>query len=49
MDLIEYLWENRIFIDDNTLSVHMARIREKLKKIGVSDLIVTKRGIGYRV
>ncbi len=49
MDLIEYLWDNRIFIDDNTLSVHMTRIREKLKKIGVSDLIVTKRGIGYRV
>lgn len=49
MDLIEYLWENKIFIDDNTLSVHVARIREKLKAIGVEELIVTKRGIGYRV
>lgn len=49
MDLIEYLWENKIFIDDNTLSVHMTRIREKLKAIGVEALIVTKRGIGYRV
>ena len=49
MDLIEYLWENRIFIDDNTLSVHVTRIREKLKALGVSDLISTKRGIGYRV
>ena len=49
MDLIEYLWENKIFIDDNTLSVHMTRIREKVKAIGVSELIVTKRGIGYRV
>lgn len=49
MDLIEYLWENKIFIDDNTLSVHMTRIREKVKAIGVRELIVTKRGIGYRV
>lgn len=49
MDLIEYLWENRIFIDDNTLSVHMTRIREKLKRLGVNDLIGTKRGIGYRI
>lgn len=49
MDLIEYLWENRIFIDDNTLSVHITRIREKLKSIGVQDFIETKRGIGYRI
>lgn len=49
MDLIEYLWENHIFIDDNTLSVHIARIREKLKSIGVLDFIETKRGIGYRI
>lgn len=49
MDLIEYLWENQIFIDDNTLSVHMTRIREKLREIGVKDFIETKRGIGYRI
>lgn len=49
VDLIEYLWDNRIFIDDNTLSVHMNRIREKLKGIGVSDFIETKRGMGYRI
>lgn len=49
MDLIEYLWENRIFIDDNTLSVHMTRIREKLKALGVDGLISTKRGMGYRI
>ena len=48
-DLIEYLWENKIFIDDNTLSVHMTRIRETLKSIGVHELIVTKRGLGYRI
>ncbi|MCM1024970.1 MAG: response regulator transcription factor [Roseburia sp.] len=49
MDLIEYLWENRIFIDDNTLSVHIAKLREKLKAIGAENFIETKRGIGYRV
>ena len=49
MDLIEYLWENQIFIDDNTLSVHMTRIREKLRIMGVTDFIGTKRGVGYRI
>lgn len=49
MDLIEYLWENQIFIDDNTLSVHITGIRRKLKSIGVQDFIETKRGIGYRI
>lgn len=49
MDLIEYLWENQIFIDDNTLSVNVTRIRDKLKKIGVTDFIETKRGMGYRI
>lgn len=49
MDLVEYLWENRIFIDDNTLSVHITRIREKMKTIGIENFIETKRGIGYRI
>lgn len=49
VDLIEYLWENQIFIDDNTLSVHINGIRKKLKSIGVQDFIETKRGIGYRI
>ena len=48
-DLVEYLWDNQIFIDDNTLSVNVTRIREKLKEIGVTDLIETRRGMGYRV
>jgi len=49
MDFVEYLWENQIFIDDNTLSVNITRIREKLKSIGVADFIETKRGMGYRI
>ncbi|MDE6204274.1 MAG: response regulator transcription factor [Lachnospiraceae bacterium] len=49
MELIEYLWENEVFIDDNTLSVHITRIREKLRAMGVTDYIGTKRGVGYRI
>lgn len=48
-ELIEYLWDNRIFIDDNALSVNMSRIRAKLEETGVRDLIETKRGMGYIV
>ena len=49
MDLVEYLWENQIFIDDNTLSVHVTRIREKLRSAGIEGFIETKRGMGYRI
>lgn len=48
-DLIDYLWDNQVYIDDNTLSVNMTRIRTKLEQIGVSDFIETKRGMGYKV
>lgn len=46
-ELIDYLWDNQVFIDDNTLSVNMTRIRNRLEALGVPDLIVTKRGMGY--
>lgn len=49
IDLIEYLWDQQVFIDDNTLSVNITRIRGKLKEIGVHDLIGTKRGMGYYI
>lgn len=49
LDLVEYLWDNQVFIDDNTLSVNITRIRDKLKSIGITDLIETKRGMGYRI
>lgn len=49
MDLIEQLWENHIFIDDNTLSVHIAKLREKLCSVGAEHFIETKRGMGYRI
>lgn len=49
VDMIEYLWDNQVFIDDNTLSVNVTRIRGKLEEIGISGLIETKRGMGYRI
>lgn len=48
-ELIDDLWENQIFIDDNTLSVNITRIRGKIKEIGLENLIVTRRGQGYQL
>lgn len=45
--IIENLWENESFIDDNTLTVNVTRLRKKLEDAGVSDYISTKKGIGY--
>lgn len=49
MDLIEYLWDNEIHIDDNALSVNITRMRGKLRDFGMEDLIQTKRGMGYKI
>jgi len=49
IELIEFLWDNHIHIDDNTLSVHITRLRDKLGQIGISDFIHTKRGMGYKI
>ena len=46
-ELIEDLWQNRAYIDDNALSVNVTRIREKLGRIGVKDFIHTKYKQGY--
>ena len=46
-ELLEELWDDTLFVDDNTLTVNIARIRSKLKELGVSEVISTKRGIGY--
>ena len=47
-ELVDYLWENQIYIDDNTLSVNVRRLREKLAAIGLPGLIQTKGGWGIR-
>lgn len=48
-DIIDYLWDNEVYADDNSLSVIITRLREKLKEIGVENLIETKRGQGYKL
>lgn len=48
-DLIDMLWDNQIYIDDNTLSVNVTRLRAKLAEIGLPDLIRTRRGMGYQL
>ena len=48
-DLIDALWDNQIYIDDNTLSVNMTRLRGKLAEIGLPDAIKTRRGMGYQL
>ena len=45
--LMEVLWESDIFIDDNTLSVNMTRLRKKLEELGMMNIIETRRGLGY--
>ena len=41
------LWDSDCFVDDNTLTVNMTRLRKKLEEIGVVDFITTKKGLGY--
>ena len=48
-DIITKLWEDDSFIDDNTLTVNMTRLRKKLDKAGLPNIILTKKGIGYMI
>lgn len=46
-EIMQRLWESDEFIDDNTLTVNMTRLRKKLEELGVQEFIKTKKGIGY--
>ena len=46
-DIVEFLWDNQLYVDDNALSVNNNRIREKLTGIGLKDFIKTKHRQGY--
>ncbi len=46
-DLMDYLWDSNNFVDDNTLTVNMNRLRKRLGEIGFSDVIQTRRKQGY--
>ena len=47
--LMTKLWESDSYVDENTLSVNVNRLRKKLESVGLLDFIQTKKGIGYRV
>lgn len=47
--LMERLWETDSFVDENTLTVNVNRLRKKLDEAGLSDFIETRRGVGYLV
>lgn len=46
-NLMEYLWNDDFFVDDNTLSVNITRLRKKIESIGFKNPIETRRGLGY--
>ena len=48
-EIIEALWDSESFIDDNTLTVNMTRLRNKLEELNLKELLETKRGQGYRL
>lgn len=47
--LMTKLWETDSFVDENTLTVNVTRLRKKLAEIGLEDFITTKKGVGYMV
>lgn len=48
-EIMNKLWETENYIDDNTLTVNVTRLRRKLEEIGVRDFIETRKGMGYRI
>ena len=47
--LLEKLWDDQAYVDENTLNVNMARVRKKFQEIGALNAIETVRGAGYRL
>jgi len=46
-DLMDFMWNADVFVDDNNLSVNVTRLRKKLEGVGMKDSIETRRGLGY--
>lgn len=47
--LMQKLWDTNEFIDDNTLTVNMTRLRKTLESLGLHDFIITRKGAGYQI
>lgn len=48
-DLLEKLWDDQTYIDENTLNVNITRVRKKLQELGLEGVVETVRGAGYRL
>ncbi|MFC0301095.1 response regulator [Virgibacillus soli] len=48
-DLLEKIWDDQTYVDENTLNVNVARVRKKFAELGLHDAIETVRGAGYRL
>lgn len=48
-EIMEALWDSEYFVDDNTLTVNVNRLRKKLEDMGLKDFIQTKKGMGYLI
>ena len=48
-EIMNALWQSDEFVDDNTLTVNINRLRKKLAQVGREGYLITKRGIGYLV
>ena len=46
-DLMDFMWNSDVFVDDNNLSVNVTRLRKKLEGVGMKENIETRRGLGY--
>src|SRR5690606_40549377 len=48
-ELMHALWKDEQFVDDNTLTVNVNRLRRKIAALGLDDFIVTRKGMGYLI
>ena len=46
-EILETLWDDAAFVDDNTLTVNISRVKRKLDELGLRESLITKRGVGY--
>src|SRR5690606_15697497 len=47
--LLEKLWDDQMFVDENTLNVNVTRVRKKFQEVGIENAVETVRGVGYRL
>ena len=48
-DLLEKIWDDQSFVDENTLNVNITRVRKKFQQLGIVKAVETVRGVGYRL